>query len=88
MAELGVNPSFFSPHIYFWGDDHFRTFLGPGRANRMNPAKSALNRNIKFTLHNDAPIVLMGESLGGRNNYIEIMEAAINRRTASGRVLG
>ena len=60
MAKLGVNPSFFSPHIYFWGDDHFRTFLGPGRANRMNPAKSALNRNIKFTLHNDAPVVLMG----------------------------
>jgi len=54
----------------------------------MNPAKSALDRNIKFTLHNDAPVVLMGESLGGRNNYIEIMEAAINRRTYSGRVLG
>ena len=60
MAELGVNPSFFSPHIYFWGDDHFKIFLGPGRANRMNPAKSAIDRKIKFTLHNDAPIVLMG----------------------------
>jgi predicted amidohydrolase YtcJ len=88
MVELGVSVSFFTPHIFYWGDDHFRIFLGPDRASRMNPAGSALKRNINFTLHNDSPIVSMGEALGV-NTYIEIMESAINRRTSvSGRVLG
>ena len=87
VAELGIMISFFSPHIYFWGEDHFHIFLGPARANRMNPAKSAVKRSINFTLHNDSPVVIMGETTG-RNNYIEIMEAAINRVTNAGRVLG
>ena len=42
MKELNVHPSFFSPHLYYWGEEHYRIFLGPRRANRMNPAKSAL----------------------------------------------
>lgn len=29
MVELGINPSFFPGHIYYWGDDHNKTFLGP-----------------------------------------------------------
>jgi predicted amidohydrolase YtcJ len=87
MANLGATPSFFSPHIYYWGDEHYRVFLGPQRANRMNPAQSALRRRLAFTLHNDSPVVLMGEAMG-RNTCIEIMEAAINRKTSSGRVLG
>ena len=87
VQELGASISFFSPHICFWGDNHFKIFLGPGRANRMNPARSALRRNIPITLHNDSPVVLMGD-INGRNNFLEIMEAAINRRTLSGRILG
>lgn len=53
----------------------------------MNPAKSAVRRGLRYTLHNDSPVV-MNNIFGGRNTFIEIMEAAINRRTSSGRVLG
>lgn len=87
MADLKANPSFFSPHIYYWGDQHYRIFLGPERANRINPAASTLKRNISFTLHNDSPVVLMGQTKE-RNTFIEIIESAVNRKTQSGRVLG
>ena len=60
MKTLNAHPSFFSPHIYYWGDEHYRVFLGPERANRMNPAKSAVKRNLTFTLHNDSPVVMLG----------------------------
>ena len=53
----------------------------------MNPAASALKRNLLFTLHNDSPVVLMGESQG-RNTFWEIVESAVSRKTMSGRLLG
>ena len=53
----------------------------------MNPAASALQRNLLFTLHNDSPVVLMGET-DSRNTFWEIIESAVNRKTMSGRILG
>ena len=53
----------------------------------MNPAASAVRRNLSFTLHNDSPVVLMGET-AGRNTFWEIIESAVNRKSMSGRVLG
>ena len=32
MAELGVIPSFFSLHTYYWGDRHREIFMGSERA--------------------------------------------------------
>lgn len=58
MVELDVHPSFFTPHIFFWGDMHETTFLGPKRAKRMNPVMSAKQRNLTYTLHNDSPAVM------------------------------
>ena len=43
MAALGVTPSFFSAHTYFWGDRHAAIFMGPERASNMSPAKWALD---------------------------------------------
>jgi predicted amidohydrolase YtcJ len=83
---LGINPSFFPVHLYYWGDKHYNIFLGPTRANRMNPVKSALTRNLKYTLHNDSPIVRAG-IVNGVNTFIKIISSAVNRVTASGRVL-
>lgn len=87
LLQLGGIPSFFTPHLYYIGDQHFRFFLGPERANRMNPVKSAVRRGLRYTLHNDSPVII-NDVVGGRNTFIEIMESAINRRTAEGRVLG
>ena len=42
MAALGVSVSFFSYHIYVWGDRHRELFLGPERAMRISPAVNRL----------------------------------------------
>src|SRR5262249_30743256 len=42
MKELGVIPSFFSLHTYYWGDRHRDIFMGRERAYRISPARSAL----------------------------------------------
>jgi predicted amidohydrolase YtcJ len=80
MRALGVIPSFFVLHTYYWGDRHREIFLGPERAERISPTGSALDRGIRFTLHADTPVVPM--------EPLRIVWSAVNRRTTSGAVLG
>lgn len=87
FADLGITPSFFPGHIYYWGDRHYKVFLGPTRANRMNPAGSAVKRNLTFTLHNDSPTIVMGK-MKGINTFLHIAASAVNRKTAQGLTLG
>ena len=80
MRDLGVIPSFFGLHVYYWGDRHRDLFLGPERAARISPARSAEQRGIPFTLHSDAPVVPMDPLL--------MLHVAVNRETSSGQPLG
>lgn len=80
MAELGVVPSFFSLHTFYWGDRHRTIFMGPERAARISPARSALDRNIRFTIHADTPVVPM--------EPLRLVWSAVNRKTRSGFTLG
>lgn len=80
MKELGIIATFFLDHIWFWGDYHYESVLGPERAERISPAKSALKRGINFTLHQDSPVKMPNQILALHN--------AVNRETQSGRVLG
>lgn len=79
-ARLGVTVSFFSAHVFFWGDSHNDTHLGPERANRISPAASAERLGVRYTIHNDAPVT--------HTRPIHLSHCAVNRLTASGRVLG
>ena len=78
--ELGLIPSFFSLHTYYWGDWHKHETLGPERANRISPTGSALRRGMIFTEHHDAPVI------PPRN--MMVIDATVNRVTRSGEVLG
>ncbi|HJO22646.1 MAG TPA: amidohydrolase family protein [Myxococcota bacterium] len=80
MRELGVIPSFFLLHTYYWGDRHRDIFMGPERAARMSPARSAVDRDIRFTIHNDTPVVPM--------EPLRSVWAAVNRRSSSGAPIG
>jgi predicted amidohydrolase YtcJ len=80
MKELGIIPSFFGMHTYYWGDWHRDAVLGPERAARISPAASALKRGIPFTQHHDAPVALPSS--------IMILFSQVNRVTRSGQVLG
>lgn len=80
MARLGMTVSFFSAHIHFWGDRHYENFLGPERAENISPAASAEKFGVRYTLHNDAAVT--------PTRPIHLAHCAVNRITASGRLLG
>jgi hypothetical protein len=79
-AKLGLCINFFSNHIYYWGDAHYAQTMGPDRANRMNAAGSARRLGIPFAFHSDAPITQLSP--------LFTAWCAVQRNTASGRVLG
>ncbi|MDP6039992.1 MAG: amidohydrolase, partial [Candidatus Latescibacteria bacterium] len=80
IQELGVTPSFFVQHTYFWGDRHEAIFLGPERAHRISPLKSASERRIRYTIHNDSPVT--------PTNSLFSVWSAVNRLSRSGKCLG
>jgi predicted amidohydrolase YtcJ len=80
MANLGVCANLFANHIYYWGDAHYTMTMGPDRANRMNAAATAKATGVRFSLHSDAPITPLAP--------LFTAWCAVNRTTASGRVLG
>lgn len=78
--ELGVVPTFFNDHVRFWGDLHHDKVFGPERAQNISPMGWALEKGIKFTIHQDPPVKMPNQILAIHN--------AVNRKTESGRVLG
>jgi predicted amidohydrolase YtcJ len=80
MARLGITPSFFVGHTLFWGDWHSDETLGRDRAMRISPTRSAADRGIRYTLHNDPPVV--------PPDMIRTLWSATTRRTRSGQTLG
>ena len=78
-AALRVVPSFFSAHAFFWGDWHRRSF-GEARGNNVSPVRWAIERGVRFTVHNDAPIV--------PPDVMRLVSITVNRKTRSGHVLG
>ena len=80
IRELGITPSFFVGHVYYWGDRHRDRFLGPERAERISPLASAVRRGIRFSVHNDTPVTPV--------NPLLLVWCAVNRLTRDGRVLG
>jgi predicted amidohydrolase YtcJ len=80
MKKLGVIPSFFVNHVYYWGDRHVDLFLGPERAARLDPLGAAVEEGLIFTLHSDLPVTPVDPLFS--------MHCAVNRRTRGGMVLG
>jgi predicted amidohydrolase YtcJ len=80
MKALGVIPSFFSLHTFYWGDRHRDIFMGPERAESMSPAQSAIERGLHFTIHCDTPVTPM--------EPLRLVWAAVNRRSTSGALIG
>lgn len=79
MKRLGIVPSFFAAHPFFWGDWH-RTSFGDARALAISPLRSARDRGLRFSIHNDAPVV--------PPDVLGLVEIAVRRETRSGFVLG
>lgn len=80
IKEIGVLPSYFSSHVYLWGDWHYQSVFGPERAAFISPAKAAKDAGITFTIHHDAPVTPPDLLTG--------VYAAVTRTTRSGMILG
>jgi predicted amidohydrolase YtcJ len=80
MKALGIIPSFFSPHTFYWGDWHINETLGRERAYRIDPLRSALKRGMKFANHTDAPVT--------PPNQMMVIHSAVNRTSRSGVIVG
>jgi predicted amidohydrolase YtcJ len=80
MKQLDIAASFFINHVYYWGDRHKRIFLGPKRAERIDPLADAVDQDLLFTLHSDCPITPISPLFS--------IWAAVNRVTLEGDVLG
>jgi predicted amidohydrolase YtcJ len=78
--ELGITPSYFNAHVYYWGDRHREIFIGPDRAKRISPLATTEQLGIKFTTHSDSPVVPMTPWLNAWS--------AVTRQTSSGQTLG
>nr|WP_281067145.1 amidohydrolase [Brachybacterium fresconis] len=79
MAPLGMIASIFSVHTFFWGDVHLRNF-GPERGRRVSPARSALDRGVRVTLHQDSPVT--------PPDMLLTIWAAVNRISRAGKPVG
>ena len=80
MKALGMCVNLFPNHHYYWGDQHYATTVGPERAERMNACATALAHGVPLAIHSDAPVTPLGP--------LFTAWCAVNRLTASGRVLG
>lgn len=80
MSKLGMCVNLFANHHFYWGDQHYALTVGPERAERMNACRTALNNDVPMGIHSDAPITPLGP--------LFTAWCAVNRITASGRVLG
>lgn len=80
IARLGIFPSLFPMHTYYWGDWHRDSVLGPERAQNISPTRWVLDAGMKFTSHHDAPVVFP--------DALRVLDATVNRTTRSGQVLG
>lgn len=75
MAELGMIPSIFTNHIWYWGDVHLRNF-GPKRGGRISAVRDALDAGLAPTFHTDCPVL--------RPNLFESVWCAVRRVTQAG----
>jgi predicted amidohydrolase YtcJ len=80
MKELGVTPSFFSAHTWYWGDRHRDIFMGPERAATMSPAKWAQDVDLRYSSHLDTPVTPMLP--------LQAVWSTVHRITFGGDVLG
>lgn len=78
MKKLGMMPSFFVGHCYYWGDTHLKN-LGE-RGERISPMKKALEEGLICSIHQDSPVT--------EPDMLHSVWCAVNRVTRSGVTVG
>ncbi|PWL31580.1 MAG: amidohydrolase, partial [Fluviicola sp. XM-24bin1] len=79
FKRLNVIASLFPLHTYYWGDWHAQ-LIGDSLVNFISPTRAALDKELKITIHTDAPVALP--------NLMRVVWTATNRTSRSGKVIG
>jgi len=77
---LGVFPSLFPMHTFYWGDWHRERTVGPVNAENISPTGWVLERGMMFSSHHDAPVAFP--------DSMRILDATVTRRSRTGDILG
>ena len=78
--RLGVFPSVFPMHTFYWGDWHRDHTVGPVNAENISPTGWLRQREMMFGSHHDAPVAFP--------DSMRVLAATVTRRTRSGDILG
>jgi predicted amidohydrolase YtcJ len=78
---LGVIPSLFPMHTFYWGDWHLDHTVGPRAGMNISPTGWAKKRGMIFSSHHDAPVAFP--------DSMRVLDATVTRRArGSGRIVG
>lgn len=80
FISLGVFPSLFPMHTFYWGDLHRDHTVGPVNAENISPTGWYHTRRAMFSTHTDAPVAFP--------DTMRVLAATVTRRTRSGDILG
>lgn len=78
--KLGLHPSLFPMHTFYWGDWHREHTVGPVLADHISPVGWALARGMKFSTHHDAPVAFP--------DSMRVLDSTVTRRSRTGDILG
>jgi len=78
-VELGFTPSFFTVHAFFWGNVHVKN-LGEERAFFLSPMKSAAEKGLRFSNHNDFSVTPL--------EPMRMIWTAVKRQAREGNIIG
>jgi predicted amidohydrolase YtcJ len=80
FVRLGVFPSLFPMHTFYWGDWHRDHTVGPELADNISPTGWYVKRRSRFSTHTDAPVAFP--------DTMRTLDATVTRRSRSGDILG
>jgi predicted amidohydrolase YtcJ len=79
--RLGVLPSLFPMHTFYWGDWHTSKTVGPVHGQNISPTGWVRQRGMIFTSHHDAPVAFP--------DSMRVLDATVTRRArGSGQIVG
>jgi hypothetical protein len=80
LKNLGIFPSLYPMHTFYWGDWHRDSVAGVERASNISPTGWLLDEGMRFTIHSDAPVTFP--------NSMRLLDSAVNRTTRTHEILG
>jgi predicted amidohydrolase YtcJ len=78
-VEIGITPSYFTNHVFYWGDVHIRN-VGEDKASFISPIEAANNLGLVTSNHTDYNVTLLDPFF--------VMWTSMKRETRSGKILG